>query len=137
MFIGKAREKTPVIRTERRRNEQTGATYPWIFLKFCTYLPYNAKLCLNGHEYVKQQLAHRGVSYEALDNGILSCANPKRVQAICDALSAEKIDRLLRKCATRSPSAEPPHLVAHLFSRVFECALVARGYIADSAPDQK
>ena len=30
MFIGKALEKTPVFRTERRRNEQTGATYPWL-----------------------------------------------------------------------------------------------------------
>ncbi len=27
------------------------------FLKFCTYFPYNAKLCINGHEYVKRQLA--------------------------------------------------------------------------------
>ena len=25
------------------------------FLKFCTYFPYNAKLCLNGHEWVKRQ----------------------------------------------------------------------------------
>ena len=30
LFIGKAQEKTPVFRTERRRNEQTGATYPWL-----------------------------------------------------------------------------------------------------------
>src|SRR6266852_8039506 len=30
LFIGKAQEKTAVIRTERRRNEQTGATYPWL-----------------------------------------------------------------------------------------------------------
>jgi hypothetical protein len=44
----------------------------YFFLKFCTYCPYNAKLCLNGHEYVKQQLANRGIAYQALDNGILS-----------------------------------------------------------------
>jgi hypothetical protein len=125
MFIGKAQEKTPVFRTERRRNEQTGATYPWLvrstamvnhfyvycmdrdfgpfFLKFCTYFPYNAKLCLNGHEYVKQQLAHRGISYQPLDNGILSCADPRRVQAICDRLSPEKIDALLRKWFRKLP----------------------------------
>jgi len=125
LFIGKAQEKTPVFRTERRRNDQTGATYPWLvrstamvnhfyvycldrdfgpfFLKFCTYFPYNAKLCLNGHEYVKQQLAHRGLRYEALDNGILSCADPRRVQAICDGLSAEKIDGLLRKWFRKLP----------------------------------
>ena len=27
-------------------------------MKFSTYFPYNAKLCLNGHEYAKRQLAH-------------------------------------------------------------------------------
>ncbi len=30
------------------------------FLKFCTYFPYNAKLCINGHEYVKRQLSPGG-----------------------------------------------------------------------------
>src|SRR6478609_4850717 len=119
VFIGKAQEKTPVFRTERRRSETTGGTYPWLvrstamvnhfyiycvdrdfgpfFLKFSTYFPYNAKLCLNGHEYAKQQLAHKGIGFEALDNGVLSCDDPKRLQAICDGLSAEKIDALLRK----------------------------------------
>src|SRR5206468_3610115 len=119
LFIGKAQEKTPVFRTERRRNEQTGATYPWLvrsnamvnhfyaycvdrdfgpfFLKFSTYFPYNAKLCLNGHEYAKQQLAHKGIGFEALDNGILRCDDPRRLQVICDGLSAAKIDALLRK----------------------------------------
>jgi len=125
LFIGKAQQKTSVFRTERRRNEQTGATYPWLvrstamvnhfyiycidrdfgpfFLKFCTYFPYNAKLCLNGHEYVKRQLTNRGIGYEALDNGILSCADPKRVQALCDGLSGEKIDGLLRKWFRKLP----------------------------------
>lgn len=119
LFMGKAQEKTPVFRTEKRRNPETGAPYPWIvrstamvnhfyfycvdaefgpfFLKFCTYFPYTAKLCINGHEYVKRQLTKEGIGFEALDNGVLSCANPKRLQQICDGLSAEKIDALLRK----------------------------------------
>ena len=46
------------------------------FLKFCTYFPYNAKLCINGHEYVKRQLAKEGIPFEAQDNGVLSCAIP-------------------------------------------------------------
>jgi hypothetical protein len=33
------------------------------FLKFCSYFPYNAKLCINGHEYLKRQLAKRGVAF--------------------------------------------------------------------------
>ena len=30
VFIGKAQEKTPVFRAERRRSETTGGTYPWL-----------------------------------------------------------------------------------------------------------
>jgi hypothetical protein len=125
LFIGKAQEKTPVFRTERRRNVNTGATYPWLvrstamvnhfyvycvdrdfgpfFLKFCTYFPYNAKLCINGHEWLKRQLDLRGIEYEALDNGILSCERPARAQALAQALSPEKIDALLRKWMRRLP----------------------------------
>jgi hypothetical protein len=130
LFIGKAQEKTPVFRTERRRNEKTGATYPWLvastamvnhfyvycvdrdfgpfFLKFSTYFPYNAKLCLNGHEYAKRQLMRKGVGFEALDNGVLRCDDPKRLQAICDGLSAEKIDALLRKWLRKLPHPFTP-----------------------------
>ena len=119
VFIGKAQEKTKVFRTEKRLSPTTGKPYPWIvrstamvnhyyvyavdrdfgpfFLKFCSYFPYNAKLCINGHEYAKRQLARHGIAFEALDNGILSCADPVRLQHICDSLSAEKIDGLLRK----------------------------------------
>jgi hypothetical protein len=119
VFVGKAQEKTSVFRTEKRRSPTTGKPYPWIvrstamvnhyyvyavdrdfgpfFLKFCTYFPFNAKLCLNGHEYAKRQLARKGIAFEALDNGVLSCAAPERLQQICDGLSAEKIDGLLRK----------------------------------------
>ena len=119
VFVGKAQERTPVFRTEKRRSPKTGLPYPWIvrstamvnhyyiyavdrdfgpfFLKFCSYFPFNAKLCLNGHEYAKRQLGRERIAFEALDNGVLSCADPKRLQKICDGLSAEKIDGLLRK----------------------------------------
>jgi hypothetical protein len=125
LFVGKAQEKAPVFRTEKRKNPQTGQTYPWIvrstamvnhfyfygidddfgpfFLKFGTYFPYNAKLCINGHEYVKRQLAKEGIAFEALDNGVLTCADPRRLQQLCDGLSAAKIDALLRKWLARLP----------------------------------
>src|SRR5439155_3690920 len=119
VFVGKAQEKTPVFRTEKRRNPKTGQPYPWIvrstamvnhyyiyaldrdfgpfFLKFCSYFPFNAKLCLNGHEYAKRQLALEGIAFEALDNGVLSCAAPARLQKICDGLASEEIAGFLRK----------------------------------------
>jgi hypothetical protein len=129
LYIGKAQEKARVMRTERRRNARTGATYPWIvestamvshvyfycvdedfgpfFLKFCTYFPYNAKLCLNGHEYAKCQLRERGIAFEALDNGVRWCADPRRLQRLCDRLDADTIDRLLRKWLSRLPHPFP------------------------------
>src|SRR6201997_1598275 len=51
----------------------------------------------HGHEYAKRQLAQKGIAFEALDNGILNCADPKRLQKICEGLSAAKIAALLRK----------------------------------------
>jgi hypothetical protein len=125
VFLGKAQEKTPVFRTERRRNPENGQRYPWIvrstamvnhyywycldrefgpfFLKFCSYFPYNAKLCLNGHEYAKCQLGQEGIAYKALDNGFVSCDDPARLQTICEQLGPAQIDGLLRRWLARLP----------------------------------
>lgn len=130
LFVGKAQEKTPVIRTEKRHNPRTGRPYPWLvwstamvnhwywygvdrdfgpfFLKVCSYFPYTVKVCLNGHEYLKRQLAQTGIAFEALDNGLLACADPKRAQAICDRLSAEKLEGLVRKWLRFLPSPFTP-----------------------------
>lgn len=124
-LVGKAQEKARVWRTESRRNPETGARYPWLvwstamvnqyyfyaidrdfgpfFLKFCSYFPYTAKLCLNGHEYLKRQLNRRRVEYEALDNGLARCFDLPLAQGIADGLSAELIDALLRKWLRRLP----------------------------------
>jgi hypothetical protein len=125
LFVGRAQEKARVFRTEKRRNPDTGSTYPWIvtgtsivnqfylyafdedfgpfFLKFNTYFPYTAKLCLNGHHFAQRQAAKAGIAFEALDNGFASCEDPERLQRICDSLSPARIDRLCRKWLARLP----------------------------------
>jgi len=129
LFVGKAQERASVVRTATRKNPDTGRTYPWLmkstamvnhyyfycvdedfgpfFLKFCSYFPYNAKLCLNGHEYVKRQLQKQGIPFEPLDNGILSCADPGKLQKICDSLTPAKIRALWQKWAKRLPHPFP------------------------------
>lgn len=124
LFIGKAQEKASVFRTERRRSEE-GASYPWLyrstamvnqyyfylcdrdfgplFIKFCSYFPYTVKVCINGHEWLKRQLERRGIAFEALDNGILACDDPMRVQKIADALDENKIEAVFRKWLRRLP----------------------------------
>ena len=125
LFVGVAQEKARVPRTVRRRRPNSEDTYPWLmastayvnyyycylvdedfgplFIKFCSYFPFNAKLCLNGHEYLKRQLARAGIAFEALDNGILSCADPQRMQELADGLTAGRIEALLRKWLERLP----------------------------------
>jgi hypothetical protein len=124
LFVGKAEEKASVFRTEKRRRPD-GSRYPWIirsttpvnhyyvyildrdfgplFIKFCTYFPYAAKLCLNGHEWLKRQLTQRGIPYEPLDNGIRWSEDAARVQRIANALDAPKIDAVFRKWLRRLP----------------------------------
>ncbi len=130
LYIGKAQEKARVLRTQAQTDPGSGRRCPALafstalpnayyfyavdedfgpfFLKFCSYFPYNAKLCLNGHEYVKRQLAKQGIDFEALDNGILSCADPQRLQQICRQVSPARIDALARKWLARLPHPFTP-----------------------------
>ena len=118
VFIGRAQEKTALFRTEKR-HDANGDSYPWIvkttglvnhfyfycvdadfgpfFLKFCSYFPYNAKLCLNGNERAKRLAAKAGIGFTALDNGFATVDDVAAVQAICDELGPDEIDALLRK----------------------------------------
>jgi hypothetical protein len=125
LFVGRAQEKARVISSVRRRNPVTGTSYAWLvhtnvlvnyfyvycvdddfgpfFLKFCSYFPFTAKLCINGNEWAKRQAAQAGIGFVALDNGFAAVDDPARVQAICDQLGPVHIDALLRKWLARLP----------------------------------
>jgi hypothetical protein len=91
-----------------------------LFVKVRSYAPWGLKLCLNGHEWAKRQLERRGIGYEALDNGFLSCVEPEKLQQICDSLGPEDIDRVFRKWLKRIPLPlrAQDREVARLFSRM-------------------
>ncbi len=130
VFIGIAQEKATVPRTIRKRFGEGGGTVPWIdytsamvnhyyfycvdrdfgpfFIKFCSYFPYTGKLCINGHEYLKRQLARRGIEFEALDNGLLRCANPGAAQRLAEGFDEKKIERFFRKWLKALPYPFPP-----------------------------
>ncbi|MET0993398.1 MAG: hypothetical protein ABWY20_04615 [Mycobacterium sp.] len=118
LFVGRAQEKALVWRTQRRYSRD-GSSFAWLvrstafvnhfyfycldedfgpfFIKFCTYFPYTAKLCINGNEWAKRQAAKAGIGFEALDNGFAAVDDVAAVQAICDNLGPAQIDALLRK----------------------------------------
>jgi hypothetical protein len=133
LFVGRAQEKAGVWHTQRRHNPVTGDSYAWLvrssafinffyfycvdadfgpfFLKFSTYFPYTAKLCINGNEWAKRQAAKAGIGFTPLDNGFASIDDPAdvaRVQQICDSLGPEHIDALLRKWLRILPNPFAP-----------------------------
>jgi hypothetical protein len=73
------------------------------FIKVCTYLPFEVKVCFNGHMWAKQHLTREGVAFEALDNGFAQCADPTRLQAICHHLTAEAIQAFFDRWVDRLP----------------------------------
>jgi hypothetical protein len=117
LYAGRAQEKATVWRTQRRYHAD-GSSYAWLvktsalvnffyfycvdadfgpfFIKFCTYFPYTAKRCINGHEWAKRQAARAGIGFEALDNGF-AAGDAAALQAICDRLGPPGIGALLDK----------------------------------------
>ncbi|MCA1705981.1 MAG: hypothetical protein LC808_23055 [Actinobacteria bacterium] len=126
LFIGRSQEKTGLFRTEKRRNDE-GKAYPWIvrstgvvnhfyvyavdadfgplILKFCSYFPYNARLCINGHEWAKRQATKAGIAFTALDNGFASVDDPVALATICDRLGPAQIGALVDKWLAILPCA--------------------------------
>ncbi len=118
LYAGRAQEKSSVWRTQRRRRAD-GGSYAWLvrasafinffyfycvdadfgpfFVKFSTYFPFTAKLCINGNEWAKRQAAKAGISFEALDNGFAACGDVPALQALCDSLGPAHIEALARK----------------------------------------
>lgn len=73
------------------------------FVKIGTYVPYPVKLCLNGHEWVKQQLRRESIAFESLDNGFLSCADPARLGQLCEQLGPQAIESFFARWSSRLP----------------------------------
>ncbi|HZD15992.1 MAG TPA: hypothetical protein VE196_12890 [Pseudonocardiaceae bacterium] len=130
LYVGRAQEKSNVWRTQRRHNPVTGGSYAWLvrstafinffyfycvdadfgpfFIKFSTYFPFTAKLCINGNEWAKRQAAKAGIGFEALDNGFSSCDDVPALQAICDSFGPAHIESLLRKWLAILPNPFTP-----------------------------
>jgi hypothetical protein len=125
VVIGVAQEKMRAFKAHKRLGPAGGVTFDFsrqpvavnhyyfyvhdpewgpAFLKFGTYGPYPIKLCLNGHEWVKQQLRRVGIGFDSLDNGFLACADPTRLQTICDQLRPADVQAFFDRWTARLPA---------------------------------
>lgn len=128
-MIGVAQEKARAFKAHKRRTPQGSVAFDfsrqWVavhqyyfyvqdgdwgpaFLKIGTYLPYPIKLCLNGHEWVKQRLRHARIRFESLDNGFLSCVDRAALQTACDALGPDDVQAFFDRWSHQLPWPIPP-----------------------------
>jgi hypothetical protein len=124
VFIGVAQEKMASFKAQKRSSPHGGVQFDFsrqpvavnhyyfylhdrdwgpAFVKIGTYLPYPVKLCLNGHEWAKQRLREAGLAFESLDNGFLSCADPDRLQRLCDRLGPAEVQQFFDRWVARLP----------------------------------
>jgi hypothetical protein len=124
VVLGIAQEKMRAFKAHKRRTPTGSVTFDFsrqavavkhfyfyvhdrdwgpAFLKIGTYVPYPVKLCLNGHDWVKQRLRRQRVPFESLDNGFLACADPAALQAACHALGPADVQAFFDRWSQQLP----------------------------------
>ena len=124
-MIGVAQEKMRAFKAQKRSGPQGGVTFDFsrqsvavnhyyfyvqdrewgpAFLKVGTYLPYPIKLCLNGHEWVKQQLRRAGVALrESRQRLSRLCGPGARCRPSAIALGPADVQAFFDRWAARLP----------------------------------
>ena len=120
------RRRPAVFRTEKRRNRRrrrptrgscratamvnqfyfygVDADFGPFFIKFCTYFPYTAKLCINGHQWAQRQAAKAGIGFTGDGQRVRRLRRPGRLQAhLRPARARPDRARSLRKWLARLP----------------------------------
>jgi len=62
-----------------------------MFVRVCPYFPFSARVCLNQHHWLANQLRAEGIGFQQCANAFLKCAQPQRLQALADALTARDL----------------------------------------------
>jgi len=62
-----------------------------MFIRICPYFPFNARVYVNGHEWLAQQMRKLGISFRKEANAFLGCSDPERLQQLSDRFSWKAI----------------------------------------------
>ena len=124
VFIGVAQERASAFKARKLTGSEPGVLFEFSrqsvfvnhyyfylqdrewgpgFVKVGTYFPYPVRVCLNGHEWAKQQARQIGLAFTSLDNGFLACGDPARLQAICDGLGPADVQRFFDRWQAQLP----------------------------------
>src|SRR5262252_968504 len=70
------------------RNQDWGR----MFLRICPYFPFNARICVNQHEWLARRLQEEGVFFRKAANAFVQCSNPERLQQLADSLTPSDLE---------------------------------------------
>ena len=60
-----------------------------LWLRVCPYFPFNARICLNGHNWSAQRMRNAGIQFRQEDNAFLTCSDPSALQEYSDAFGPD------------------------------------------------
>jgi hypothetical protein len=72
-----------------------------MFVRLCPYLPFSARVCLNQHHWLANQLRAEGLDFAQCANAFRHCRAPARLQELADSLTGRHLARCGEKWLTR------------------------------------
>jgi hypothetical protein len=101
------------------RDQQWGR----MFLRICPYLPFNARVCVNQHEWLARRLEDEGLSFRKAANAVLTCSDPERLQQLADGLTPSDLEvpiqSWLRELVPFYASPDPNRISEYVY-RLFD-----------------
>jgi hypothetical protein len=62
-----------------------------MFVRICPYLPFSARLCLNQHHWLANQMREDGIDFRQCANAFLKCSAPERLQQLAESLTSRDL----------------------------------------------
>jgi hypothetical protein len=62
-----------------------------MFVRVCPHFPFSARVCLNQHHWLANELRTEGIDFQQCGNAFLKCRTPERLQTLADALTARDL----------------------------------------------
>jgi hypothetical protein len=90
-----------------------------MFVRICPYFPFNARVCVNQHEWLARQLHAEGIFFRKAANAFLQCSDPERLQQLADGLTPADLEipiqGWLRELVPFSASSDPNRIVDRVY----------------------
>ncbi len=94
-----------------------------MFVRVSTYFPFNARVCVNQHEWLARRLTAERIPFRKPANAFVQCSDPQRLQQLADGMTPTDLEvplqRWLRQLVPFYASADPNRLTDLVYRLFF------------------